>query len=87
MEYTKGPWKQRSPDSVAVVDAYGNAVAYTDTFLPKEQCIANACLIAAAPELLEELKALRSFMWGEGYADQTVTMARADAAIAKAEGK
>jgi hypothetical protein len=45
---------------------------------------ANARLIAAAPELLKALKELRSFMWSEGYADQTVEMAQADAAIAKA---
>jgi hypothetical protein len=42
---------------------------------------------AAPVELLEALIALRSFMWAEGYADQTVAMAQADAAIAKAEGK
>jgi hypothetical protein len=41
---------------------------------------------AAAHELLEALKAMRSFMWAEGYADQTAAMAQADAAIAKAEG-
>jgi hypothetical protein len=56
MEYTKEPWKQRGDDSVCVVDANGNAICYADTFLPKEQCIANARLIAAAPELLATLE-------------------------------
>ncbi|HTF68062.1 MAG TPA: hypothetical protein VK638_35815 [Edaphobacter sp.] len=42
---------------------------------------------ASAPELLHALKGLRSFMWAEGYADQTVEMAQADAAIAKVEGR
>jgi hypothetical protein len=41
--------------------------------------------MAASFELLEALKDLRSFMWSEGYADQTAEMAKADAAIAKAE--
>lgn len=41
---------------------------------------------ANAHELLEALKNLRSFMWAEGYADQNIPMAQADAAIAKAEG-
>lgn len=36
-------------------------------------------------DLLDALKALRSFMWAQGYADQTPAMAQADAAIAKAE--
>lgn len=40
---------------------------------------------ASAPELLAALRTLRSFMWAEGYADQTPAMAQADAAIAKAE--
>lgn len=40
----------------------------------------------SAHELLEALKTLRSFMWSEGYADQNLPMAQADAAIAKAEG-
>jgi hypothetical protein len=44
-----------------------------------------AANLAVTAELLEALKALRSFMWAEGYADQTVEMAQADAAIAKAE--
>jgi hypothetical protein len=36
-------------------------------------------------ELLEALKALRSLLWTEGYADSTPAMAKADALIAKAE--
>lgn len=46
----------------------------------------NEPLFAAAQDVLEALKALRSFMWSEGYADQNLPMAQADAAIAKAEG-
>lgn len=54
--YTKGPWKLRSEGSVCVVDGSGNAISYSDTFLPNEQCLANARIQAAAPELLEALK-------------------------------
>lgn len=50
-------------------------------------CEANASLIIAAPDLYEAIMALRSFMWAEGYADQNIPMAQADAAIAKAEGR
>jgi hypothetical protein len=53
----------------------------------KDLCEANALIIEAAPELYGALHALRSFMWAEGYADQTPEMAQADSAIAKAEGK
>lgn len=42
---------------------------------------------ATAPDVLAALIALRSFMWSEGYADQTPAMAQADAAIAKAEAE
>lgn len=45
----------------------------------------NYALHAAAPELYKALMDLRSFMWSEGYADQTAAMAQADRAIAKAE--
>lgn len=38
-----------------------------------------------ASDVLNALIALRSFMWSEGYADQTPAMAQADAAIAASE--
>jgi hypothetical protein len=52
------------------------------TAVPKEQHIANARLIAAAPEMLSALKAL---MDGDGEVHDRVIAARA--AIAKAEGR
>lgn len=58
MEPTEGPWRQRGDDSVCVVDMNGNAICYTDTFLPKEQCVANARLIASAPDLLDEARSI-----------------------------
>lgn len=42
------------------------------------------CQAGLINELLEALKALRSFMWSEGYADQQMPMAKADAAIRRA---
>jgi hypothetical protein len=50
----------------------------------------SACdgpLLTAALELYQALRALRSFMWAQGYADQTAEMAQADAAIAKVEAR
>lgn len=44
-------------------------------------------VLAHREELLRCLLCLRSFMWAEGYADQTAEMAQADAAIAKAEAR
>jgi hypothetical protein len=51
------------------------------------EAIGKREIAAAATDPLEALKALRSFMWSEGYADQTAEMAQADKAIAKAEAR
>jgi len=53
---------------------------------------ANARLIAAAPEMLEALQGLfgadmESVMMGHGHHDQVEAIAKARAAIAKAEGR
>lgn len=87
-EHTKGPWKQRGEDSVCVIDANDNAIAFTDTFLPKKECIANAKLIAAAPELLEALKKIAGWATDNNPPDEAKdceTFRNALAAIAKAE--
>lgn len=42
------------------------------------------CHAELRTELLEALMALRTFMWSEGYADQNMPMAKADAVIRKA---
>lgn len=88
MEHTKGPWKQRSDDSVCVVDANGNAICYTDTFLPHDQCIANARLVSSAPEFLEVAKAMVAddafAELCQGIGEEPIWLKNARAAIAKA---
>lgn len=89
--HTKGFWKVRCKGSVCVVDENGNPVAYTDTFLPTEQCIANAQLIAAAPELAEALVMVRDAdedCKRDGFPTiPSASRTAIDAAIAKAEGR
>lgn len=89
MSHTPGPWlastvvegavsaKANPRENLLGIDADGYAI-----FMNRD----DAVIAATAPELFDALTALRSFMWAEGYADQTPAMAQADAAIAKAEG-
>lgn len=80
--HTKGLWKLRCEGSVCVVDENGNAIAFTDTFLPAEQCIANARLISVAPELAEALNECVS----GGYLDRMPEQKRRmENILAKAE--
>jgi hypothetical protein len=93
-EFTKGPWRRverlNNSDSTNNDKSCGIEGGDED-FIVAEVCgdvyghEANAHLIAAAPELLEALKDLRSLLWTEGYADSTPAMAKADALIAKVE--
>ena len=53
--------------------------------ITEEECIANARLIASAPELLEACKAALAAMVVEGVHTETQELVRE--AIAKAEGK
>ena len=50
------------------------------------ECEANARLIAAAPELLEALRGIRDMRIGDPEKVVDAAFAKADAAIAKAEG-
>jgi hypothetical protein len=73
-------WKHTKPGSMnecTVTDERGRFVGQVEGIYGP--------LIAAAPELLESLKDLRSLLWTEGYADSTPAMAKADALIAKVE--
>lgn len=98
-KHTPGPWEaignlvrspmhqpQGLPAGVQIADCRdGYFLAHTD------EAKANARLIAAAPELLEELKELREFFYGKyGYgndAEQIKRLNRASAVIAKATGE
>ena len=58
MEHTKGPWYVKEPTNVICATLEGVndiPIATVDTF--QTEWKANARLIAAAPELLEALKA------------------------------
>lgn len=69
-QHTPGPWHAEGPDEMfgdynihepAVRAAVGAVVS---NLRPPEEVAANARLIAAAPEMLAELKALAAF-WSE----------------------
>jgi hypothetical protein len=106
MKHTPGPWKvdPRTPEAIIAPAQEGETLArvffmYGDKEREQTQKSSNARLIAAAPELLEGLKALANEATGFiEYADQAthgVTNIRvlqgkidaARAAIAKAEGR
>jgi hypothetical protein len=83
---TPGPWTVKSlfVGPLLVVDRRGVIVAGAGHDITSE-AIANAELIAAAPELLELMKELCE---SEFYLPSTSTMRRRiEAAIAKAEGR
>ncbi len=94
MKHTPGPWKlvedAQGPMMVMHPTKHGKAIAsLTDVFKPLNGFIydppynertANACLIAAAPDLLETLQRVLSFICCEDR------HAQAKAAIAKATG-
>lgn len=99
-KHTPGPWRvlheSADPEWCAVVASGGRIVANVNaetgpdipplvaTKMPKE---ANACLIAAAPELLEAVERLEAGvrLWmSRGVTDED--MAFAKAAILKAKG-
>jgi hypothetical protein len=88
-KHTPGPWSVDDPHQIWAESA-GEYVAITrvedwDT-IPREQAEANARLIAAAPELLEALKAMLT-NWEEAPAYGSDAAAKARAAIAKATGE
>ena len=86
--WTPGPWNTEAGDSVINVLHGTERVAATNTkpYWKKydERDVANARLIAAAPELYEALKA---FMFADGHDDFEDEWPAARAAIAKAEGR
>lgn len=80
-KHTPGPWLMcESATHVTVTNAHGDAVFHDDKRIPG--VMADARLIAAAPDLLE---ALRFVLKYEGMG--AVTEATVRAAIAKATGE
>lgn len=75
-KHTAGPW-QRQGLRITTEGALGHIALMGES----PTSLADACLIAAAPELLDALKAIKS----RGICE--VTKLLCDQAIAKAEGK
>ena len=95
-EHTPGPWKMENSwiTDQASLESIAKIVPKHDPYAPeseRQHDIANARLIAAAPELLEALQKIAEFANrnGNGYAVQLLdkSVAIAQAAIAKAEGR
>jgi hypothetical protein len=78
-----GPSAARSPR----ICTLRNAADPVDQ-LPADQIAANACLIAAAPNMYEALKTLLfNCRHGNGLEAQYQALDRAESALAKAEGR
>lgn len=96
-QYTSGPWTVEDPMKGELSIVQANKPTYEWRFIasipdadledgfPQETVEANARLIAAAPELLEALKALLDIApFGSTNADREIHR-QAEAALAKAE--
>lgn len=96
-KHTPGPWKWESgyhetPGNYSeLLDRYGERVVGSCDGCAIIFSEADARLIAAAPEMLKELKHLRSLVGSAIYNGISIpglaTMNGADAIIAKAEGR
>ena len=96
-KHTPGPWKMKTvKTSCGRCHKIGdfNACVYDDdTSLNKfgrDTLLANANLIAAAPDLLEALETIINSEWMVSHdwgGDRDAVMDKAEAAIAKARGK
>lgn len=86
-KHTPGPWRRNGHTSIESKDRW---IASTDSGGVKgfSEDVANAHLIAAAPELLEALKAaLPHLQWANIHGSRCdEQIAQTQAAIAKAEG-
>lgn len=97
VKHTPGPWEFDGDNAVmAEVGAHICTVSMGDDFPCLEddqranaeaECKANANLIAAAPELLEALKALLDQLVGDEFADDISSVVSARSAVSKAEGR
>ena len=89
MPHTPGPWQQDQELPYEIRAAFESrvpfeGVAKVDRKQDKREMEANARLIAAAPEMLDALKELVQYGWWE---NAPASKAKAEAAIAKAEGR
>ena len=98
MSHTPGPWAiEKDSKDIVKVRAYATVATCTTAGLwdskrtqviSPEECMANARLIAAAPELLEALEACNEAMSYMSEYDIPINLPeKAKAAIAKARGQ
>lgn len=91
--HTRGPWVIDDVDPLFIFapDAYRTVARLVNNSMPREELIANTKLIAAAPELLRQLKWCVRLIEAQGIphqeADPRSALNCARAAIAKAEGQ
>jgi hypothetical protein len=95
MSHTPGPWHVTGSDvgGAMVVTDQAEIAGWPD--MPQDRSMANARLIAAAPQLLHALKAvvkaygpdMQAAWVGMGRSGECHELVAARAAIAKAEGK
>jgi len=84
---TPAPWRTAEHESRSVVRADGRSIAWCGTY-PEDEAIANARLIAAAPELLQAARDFISWGTGAGYRFESGSpLDRARDAVDKAEGR
>ncbi len=83
-KYTPGPWHVESP-ALSIADSQRIEVATVRTYGDDAEALANARLIAAAPELLEALIILHKIMDTARLSRDE--WARVDAVLVKAGGK
>ena len=98
-KFTPGPWHLFDELTICAKDNGSVAFAYGPSFPARSpigrEAMANAHLIAAAPDLLRELKAARSELWrlldAKGISPEEARnwpeIVSADAAILKATGE
>jgi hypothetical protein len=91
-KFTPGPWKLSLPDETAVSSFDGTEIAAVQGDYDDDDVwpvmAANARLVAAAPDLLEALKALIAVSTNtQAEADWSREWCAALDAIAKAEGR
>jgi hypothetical protein len=102
-KHTPGPWKLIKTDRNDIVVSYsdGGLRSHIATCHNQLLCeehgnlLANARLIAAAPDMLEALKAIFNYDWhdelnelhGEDETNEAKVLKQVRAAIARAEGK
>ena len=94
-DFTPGPWRAEFPDEISVRDDDGGRIAILANLKGRlgmkgrrdtSEVEANARLIAAAPDLLESLKALLE-RYVLAIGNEGIECLKARAAIAKATGE